>query len=56
MAHFIEIDGDLVNLDKVQKVTYDQELDRTTLYYSQEYTTDHFHGDRRAEMLGSAAA
>ena len=37
---FIELEGELVNLDRVRKVTYDETHDRTTLHYDRDFATE----------------
>jgi hypothetical protein len=54
MALFIEINNELVNLDRIERVIYDQELDRTTLHFTGESTTAYYNGDGRAAILTAA--
>jgi hypothetical protein len=53
MAHFILIDNELVNLDLVERVIYDEGLDRTTLHFTGKNTTVYYSGDGRAEILAA---
>ena len=36
---FLELEGELVNLDRVRKVTYDEDHDCTILHYDRDYAT-----------------
>ena len=51
---FIELEGELVNLERVRKVTYDETHDRTTLHYDRDFATDSLHGDLRVPILAAA--
>ena len=54
MAHFILIDEELVNLDRVERVLYDGDIDRTTLHFTGDSTTAWYAGDGRAAILTAA--
>ena len=54
MALFIEINNELVNLDRVERVIYDDDLDRTTLHFTGDSTTAWYAGDGRAAILDAA--
>ena len=51
---FLELEGELVNLDRVRKVTYDEDHDCTILHYDRDYATDSLRGDLRVPILAAA--